>query len=86
MPVAQPEPAGFSSVTPILRHTIPAPDIAQTCPGTWPTDMWRNPCLAFNTETSTKEEVNIDILKNLFIICYKKLVNEVGKKLKLTKR
>ena len=34
MPVAQPEPAGFSSVTPILRHTIPAPDIAQTCPGT----------------------------------------------------
>lgn len=30
MPVAQPEPAGLSSVIPILLHTIPAPDTAQT--------------------------------------------------------
>ena len=54
IPVAHPEPAGLSSVTPILLQTMPAPEMAQIWPGTWPTEMWRNPCLAFNTDTSVK--------------------------------
>lgn len=52
MPVVHPVPAGFSSVIPILRQTMPAPEMAHTWPSSLPTETWRKPCLAVGTEVS----------------------------------
>ena len=58
IPVDHPVPAGFSSVIPILRQIIPAPEIAQTCPGSLETETCRKPCFAVTTDESKKNFLN----------------------------